>query len=135
MGRNPKENRYIVANPLNKGLSMVSSKEKHGGMPMYMRLIKGRWYSNIRDPKNWRKKIAVSLDAYEHETRKATLNLGRIVADLEKGINPTSARQNMGRLKLSGRITERTSQILDKHIYPYFGGYNPREILRALLEK
>jgi integrase len=117
--------------------SMVNSfgKKTKGGMPMYMKLVDGRWYANIRNPKNWKKIITNSLDAYEHETRKATTNLGKLMADLERGVNPTSARKNIGKLFLEGRITERTKGILETHIYPFFGGYKPREVDRRLIEK
>jgi integrase len=95
---------------------------------MYMRLINGRWYSQIRDPKNWKKMIQVSLDAYANETRKASINLGKVIADIENGINPTSARKNIKKIILPGTQTERVAKILSKHIYPFFGNHKPRDI-------
>jgi integrase len=102
---------------------------------MYMRIIDGKWYANIRNPKNWKKKVTVSLNAYAHETRKATTNLGKVLADLERGIDPTSARKNIRKLVVTGRITERTKQGLETHIYPFFGNYKPREVDRKMIQK
>ena len=66
---------------------MVNSlgKKSEGDMPMYMKLVDGRWYANIRSRKNWKKKVTVSLDAYANEKRKATVNLGKVLADIERG--------------------------------------------------
>lgn len=102
---------------------------------MYMRLINGRWFSNIRDKKNWKKKIVVSLDAYEQETRKATVNLGKILADIENGISPTSARKKIISLEIKGRMTKRMAQALRTHVYPYFGSYRPGEIDEEIIAK
>jgi len=102
---------------------------------MLKKLVAGRWYSNIRDPRNWRKKIVVSLDAYEKEIYKATIELGRVLSDIEKGIYPVSAGKTIKTLKLTGVISERARGILDTHIYPFFGNYKPREVDRRLIEK
>jgi len=102
---------------------------------MLMKLVDGRWYSDIRDPRNWRKKIVVSLDAYEKEKYKATIELGRVLSDVQKGIYPVSAGKTISTLKLSGVITERARGILETHIYPFFGRYKPREVDRKLIEK
>jgi len=104
-------------------------------MPVYMRLINGRWYTNIRDKKNWKKKIVVSLDAYEQETRKATVNLGKILADIENGINPASTRKRIISLEIKGRMTKRMDQALRTHVYPYFGSYRPGEIDEEIIAK
>lgn len=112
-----------------------SRKRTKGKDSMYMRLINGRWFSNLRDKKNPKKKIQVSLDAYKNEKFKATKNLGVILADIEKGINPTSARKNIHKLELPGRVTERTESALRKHIYPFFGAYKPGEIDKNKIEK
>ena len=104
-------------------------------MPMYMRKINGRWYSNIRDKKNPKNIIQVSLDAYANETRKATVNLGKVLADIEKGINPMSASANIRKLKIEGRVSERTESALRKNIIPFFGEYKPRDVDRKLIEK
>jgi integrase len=112
-----------------------SRKETKEGEAMYMRVINGRWYSNVRDKKNPKKKIQVSLDAYKNETFKAAKNLGVVLADIEKGINPTSARKNIHKLKLPGKLTERTESALRNHIYPFFGGYKPGDIDKNKIEK
>ena len=112
-----------------------SRKITKGGDAMYMRLINGRWFSNIRDKKNPKNKIQVSLDAYKHEKIKAIRNLGVVFDDIKKGINPTSARKNIHKLELPGKVAERTEAALRKHIYPFFGAYKPREIDKAKIEK
>jgi len=105
------------------------------GEAMRMRLSRGRWYANMRHPKKWEKIIRVSLDAYEHETRKAQINLGKVLQDLERGIDPVSARLRIRKIKIEGGIPGRTRQILKQHIYPFFGDYRPREINKELIEK
>ena len=119
---------------LNKQKHMVTSQAK-GGMSMLMKLVSGRWYSDIRDPRNWRKKIVVSLNAYQHEVRKATVELGRVLSDIQKGIYPVSAGKTIKTLKLTGVISERARGILNAHIYPFFGGCKPREVDKGLIEK
>jgi integrase len=89
----------------------------------------------MRHPKKWEKIIRVSLDAYEHETRKAQINLGKVLQDLERGIDPVSARLRIRKIKIEGKIPGRTKQILKQHIYPFFGDYRPREINKELIEK
>lgn len=101
---------------------------------MASRIINGRWFSNIYDPDNPKIKIVVSLDAYAPEKRKAQINLGRILQDMENGIRPTSARSKISKLKIVGLLPTRGAQILRTHIYPFFGDYKPREVNRELLE-
>ncbi len=102
---------------------------------MYMRVINGRWFTNIRDKRNPGKLIQVSLDAYKDETRKATVNLGKVLADIQNGINPTSARKKISRLKLAGKTNGRTDQLLRKHILPFFGELKPRELDETVMGK
>lgn len=101
---------------------------------MSSRIINGRWFSNIYDPDNPAKKIVVSLDAYAPEKRKAQIALGGILKDMENGIHPLSARARISKLKLTGRITTRTAQILRTHIYPFFGKYKPKEVDGELIK-
>ena len=79
--------------------------------------------------------MTVSLDAYANEKRKATVNLGKVLADIERGIDPTSARKNVDKLVLVGRVTERARGILNTHIYPFFEKYKPKEVDKILIEK
>lgn len=102
---------------------------------MRMRCRKGRWYTNMRHPNNPEKKLEISLGAYEHETRKAQINLGKLLADMEKGIDPVSARQQFGKIKLAGQVDHRTKRILQMHLYPFFGEYKPREITKEVIER
>jgi integrase len=121
---------------LNQNSNMVLSLKVNaqGEMPMYMKLINGRWYSNIWNPKNPKKRIQVSLDAYKHEKRKASVNLGAVIADIQKGINPTSARQKINKLVIEGKVTQRTKDAL-KHIDSFFGEYKPRDVDEKLIGK
>lgn len=112
--------------------NMLTSLQK-GGMPLYMKLVSGKWYANIPDPKRPGRKIQSPLDAYEHEKRKAQIELGKVLQDIENGIDPTTARKSIAGLKLKGRVTERTQGILDKHIIPYFGSMKPKEINEGIL--
>jgi len=102
---------------------------------MSSRIINGRWYSNIYDPDNPGEKIVVSLDAYAKEKRKAQINLGGILKDMENGIRPTSAKSKISKLKIKDRCSDRTAQILRTHIYPFFGNTKPREVNDDLIKK
>jgi len=99
-----------------------------GETPMYMKLVKGKWYANIPDPKRPGYKIQTPLDAYENETFKAVKKLGEIAADIEKGVDPTSARHKISKLRLTGKVSDRRTQALTTHIYPFFGEQKPRDI-------
>ncbi len=101
---------------------------------MSSRIINGRWFSNIYDPENPKVKIVVSLDAYAAEKRKAQINLGAVLRDMENGIRPTSAKSRISKLKIEGRVSERTAQILRTHIFPFFGNYKPKEINDELVK-
>ena len=101
---------------------------------MSSRIINGRWFSNIYDPKNPKVKIVVSLDAYAPEKRKAQINLGKVLQEWEKGIRPLSARATISKLKIAGCITTRSEQILRTHIYPFFGKHKPKEVNHALIQ-
>lgn len=116
--------------------NMVTSQGiSNGGETMKMRLRKGRWYSLFRHPNNWKKLVEVSLDAYENETRKAIINLGKVLQDLERGIDPVSSRLRLGKIKIEGPISERMEVSLRQHIYPFFGEYKPREVTKEAIEK
>jgi hypothetical protein len=116
--------------------NMVTSQEiSNGGEAMNMRLRKGRWYSLLRHPNNWKKLVEVSLDAYEQEKRKAIINLGKLLQDLERGIDPISSRLRVEKIKIEGSISDRIKGSLKHHIYPFFGEYKPREITKEVIEK
>ena len=111
---------------------MLASQEK-GGMPVYMKLVRGRWYANIPDPKRPGMKIQSSLNAYEHEKRKATVELGMVLQDIDRGVDPTTARKNMVGVKLKGKVSERAQGIYDNHIIPYFGNMKPKDITEEVI--
>lgn len=98
---------------------------------MRMRLISGRWYTNFFRKG---KKIEISLDAYERETVKAQINLGKILWDLENGMSPGSAHRKIKHLQIKKKLSVRNEQILRKHIYPFFGEYKPRDITQEVIE-
>ncbi len=72
--------------------------------------------------------IEVPLDATEFEKKKAAAQLGEILKDLKDGIHPQSIRQRIKNLKIKKKVIQRNQEILDKHIYPFFGLYRPRDI-------
>ena len=102
-------------------------------MPLHMKLVKGRWYSNVRPKDNWKKVVCVSLDAYEHETHKALIALGSVLTDIKNGIDPVSSRKRVGTINLKN-LSERNEQIIRTHIKPFFGDYKPGDIDRELIE-
>jgi len=100
---------------------------------MSKKIINGRWYSNIYDPENPKKKIVVSLDAYAPEKRKSDIALGAIQRDLENGIRPISLRTTIARLRLPYEPKERPKKIFKNHIHPFFGKYKPKEVDHVLI--
>lgn len=106
------------------------SENFKGDEAMRMRLKSGRWYSNFF---HHGRKIEVSLEAYEHETRKAQMNLGKVLRDIENGISPGSMRKKIKHLRVKKKLNERNEQILRKHILPFFGDFKPREITETLM--
>lgn len=101
---------------------------------MSKKVINGRWYSNIYDPENPKKKIVVSLDAYAPEKRKSDIALGAILKDIENGIRPVSPRVTISKLRLPYEPKERPKKILKNHIHPFFGKYKPKEVDSVLIE-
>jgi len=84
-----------------------------------------RYHSNIR----WKgEKIQVPLDATEYEKLKAIAQLGIIYKDLKNGIHPQAVRQKIKKLKIKKKVIQRNQEILDTHLYPFFGLYRPRDI-------
>ena len=107
-------------------------KEKNS-MPFRMKLVNGRWFSNVRDKRDWGKIHCVSLDAYEHEQEKALIKLGDVLRDILQGVDPVSARKQVSKLKIK-TPSKRAKQVLAQHIYPFFGKYKPREVTKELIE-
>jgi len=77
--------------------------------------------------------IEVSLEATEYEPKKAAAKLGEILKDLKDGIHPQSIRQRIKNLKIKVPIIQRNQEILDLHIYPFFGLYRPRDVVLDLI--
>jgi len=72
--------------------------------------------------------IEVPLNATEFEKKKAAAQLGEILKDLKDGIHPQSIRQRIKNLKIKVTVIQRNQEILDKHIYPFFGLFRPRDV-------
>ena len=72
--------------------------------------------------------IEVPLNATEFEKKKAIAQMGEILIDLRNGIHPQSIRQRIKNLKIKVPIIQRNQEILDKHIYPFFGLFRPRDV-------
>lgn len=79
--------------------------------------------------------IEVPLDASEFEKKKAHAKLGEIMKDLQNGIHPQSIRQRIKNLKIKIPIIQRNQEILDKHIYSFFGLHRPRDVDLDLIAK
>ena len=79
--------------------------------------------------------IAVSLNATEFEKKKAAAQLGEILKDLKEGIHPQSIRRKIKNLKIKITVIKRNQEILDTHLYPFFGQYRPRDVDLDLISK
>lgn len=104
---------------------------------MRMRLVGNRWRAAFR----WRGEYrSDSLDAFAHETRKAQVNLGRLIEKLEKGEDPKAQRRRfrdvaeawLARYEkdadASPHSKERAAGIVRKHLLPAFGSARLGEI-------
>jgi len=72
--------------------------------------------------------IEVSLNATEFEKAKAIAQFGEILKDLKDGIHPQSIRQRIKNLKIKKKVIQRNQEILDTHLYPFFGLFRPRDV-------
>ena len=101
-------------------------------MRMRLKSVKGgrKWYSNFFHKGE---KIEVSLEAWEPETRRAQQNLGKILRDLEEGVNPVAVRKRVNHLKYP-YTDERGQGAWEKHILPYFGRYKISEVDQQAVE-
>ena len=107
-------------------------------MPNLMRLrpVKGgkKWYTNFRNSKNYKEKIEVALDAFEHEKHKAAINLGKILQDLDYGVNPNSVNKTIGQLP-KPPMDKRNDSAYRTHILPFFGKIYLRDIDEEVIEQ
>lgn len=103
---------------------------------MKMRLLGGQWTSNFRHKGE---KIQVGLGVYSTDKNKAPnaahIALGKVMADLERGICPGGAKKKISKIKFIEPLNERYQQILDVHIYPFFGEHKPADITKELIEQ
>ena len=86
---------------------------------MYLKTIKGHLYFYKRKGGRGEGWYCTPLGLRSNETVKAVQAVGAILADLDKGIEPTSSKTKVKNLVLKGKITERREGILENHIYPY----------------
>lgn len=125
----------------NTNLMIYSSKYQSMEIYKMMRLRPRERGKQGKPRKYWTKfrwdgeSIEVSLDATEFEKKKALAQLGEILRDLKDGIHPQSIRQRIKFLKIRVPVIERNQQILDKHIYPFFGQYRSRDVDLELISK
>ncbi len=100
-------------------------------VPMeYIKKQHGRLYFRKRrndDPSQFH---FCSLDLYDKPKNRgiAIQKVGVILANLEKGIEPISARTTIDKLRLAGSVSLDRLSVIDNHIYPYFGKFKPAEI-------
>ncbi len=113
----------------------TGNKKKSNQEPLRMRLkpVKGgrKWYSKFRYKGQM---IEVTLNAWEHEMRTAQVNLGKLISDLERGINPVKTRKKIRHLKYPNP-DERGLCIWKNHILPFFGDYKFKQIDQSLIEQ
>jgi len=72
--------------------------------------------------------IEVPLDATEFEKKKAHAELGIILKGLKDGIHPQAIRQRIKNLKIKKKVIQRNQEILNTHIYAFFGLYRLRDV-------
>jgi len=118
----------------NTNFMIYSSKYKYMEIYEMMRLRPREIGKQGKPRKYWSKfrwdgeSIEVPLNATEFEKKKAAAKLGEILMDLKNGIHPQSIRQRIKNLKIKTTIIQRNREILDKHIYPFFGLFRPRDV-------
>jgi len=96
---------------------------------MYLKEVKGRLFFYKRKPSGgW---YCIPLGLYKNQKIQAVQKVGAILAVLEKGLEPISPKTKIKNLSLEGKITARVQQILDQHIYPFFGEFKPHEVDEA----
>lgn len=94
---------------------------------MRLRPVRGgrRWYTNFRYKGQ---KIEISLDAWEHQERLATIRLGEVFKDLENGIHPRAANKMIKSFPVPVFKNRDHESSLRNHLLPFFGRRFLREI-------
>tara|TARA_B100000315_G_scaffold254042_1_gene294220 strand:- start:103 stop:1158 length:1056 start_codon:yes stop_codon:yes gene_type:complete len=120
--------------------SLGSEKEN----PMQMRLKKGRWYASFSYKGKWH---GDTLQAYEHELKKAIVNLGKLFLKLERGESPTDLKRKLKDTwkayeEWAGTEGEKSKSAIkdslgrfNKRIMPVFGDLSIGEVTQALLKQ
>lgn len=99
----------------------------------YLTEKKGLLYFRKRKPVPSTDEWHISLGLNKYQVIEAIQKIGIILADIGKGIEPSSPLTKVKTLTLPGKVSQRRQEILDNHIYSYFGEMKPREITTAIL--
>jgi integrase len=81
------------------------------------------------------KHVGVSLDANKGEIKKADMNLGLLLQDLELGKTPNGTRKKIKFLKPEKPFKGDLIGIRKNYIDPFFGEFTPNELTLGLMEK
>lgn len=100
---------------------------------MYIKNVKGHLYFYKRRGRKGEGWYCTPLGLRPHERTKAVQAVGAILADLEKGIEPTSVKTKVNNLVFREKVSDRRAGILENHIYPYFGEIKAHEIRKDSL--
>lgn len=96
-------------------------EKNNGGPPMYIKNVKGYLYFYKRKGGRGEGWYCTPLNLKANQPTLAVQAVGAILADLERGIEPTSAKTTIRNLVFKGKVSDRRQGILDNHIYPFFG--------------
>ena len=131
----------IIKNMVLYSIGKINGMEEHDMMRLVPKVKGPRgkprlFYSNFR----WQgKKVVVPLDATEYEKTKALGALGLLIADLREGVHPATVRKQIKKIVIPGEVISRNQEILDKHLYPFFGEYRYQDVdenlIRDYIEK
>ena len=91
-----------------------------------------RWYAHF---KHKGKNVGTCLDAEEYQDKKATVNLGKLFEQLERGIVPGGLRKKIKFLNPRKEFSSDFKGICKNHIKPFFGEFQPHELKLEHMEK
>ena len=111
---------------------------------MQMRLKKGRWYAAFSYKGKWQ---GNTLNAYANEHRKAIVNLGKLIQQLERGECPTDLKRKVKDTwkayeEWAGTEGQKSKSAIkdslgrfNNRIIPLFGDLSIGEVTQALLKQ
>lgn len=94
----------------------------------YLTEKNGLLYFRKRKPAPSKDEWHISLGLNKYQVIEAIQKIGTILADIAKGLEPSSPLTRIKTLTLTGKVSPRRAEILTNHIYPYFGEMKPREV-------